>query len=52
MIACILDKLADTHPRLAVALVFGFAVAGCFVVAAVVWLGLVAAAALIYSLGA
>jgi hypothetical protein len=52
MIARLLDKLADTHPRFAVALLFGFAVAGCFVAAAVFVVFVAAAASFILFLGA
>jgi len=52
MITRLLDRLADTHPRTAMALVFGFAALGCVAFAVVVWVVLSAAATFIFALGA
>jgi hypothetical protein len=52
MIARILDKLADTHPRAALALLFTMIFAFCVVVGGVFVVAVAAAASFIYSLGA
>jgi hypothetical protein len=52
MISRFLDRLADTHPRLAVALLCVVAVAGCVAFAAVFVVFVAAAASFILFLGA
>ena len=52
MIARLLDRLADSHPRLAMALEFGFVALGCVAFAAVFVVFVAAAASFILFLGA